>query len=289
MTPLAWFLLAVAAIVVGISKTSISGLGAVAVALFALVLPAKESTAAVLLLLITGDIVAVALYRRQADWAQLRRLLPAVVPGIVLGAVFLGLVSDRVLLVSIGLLVLAAVALQIGLQAHQAPRPVASGPLPPPLEPPMQAPEPGDSSGREAEAPGEPPAAHVVPENPRRSRPWAAWAAGLAAGFTTMVANSGGAVMALYLLAIKADKARFVATGAWFFLIVNVSKVPFSAGLGLIRADTLRLLLLLIPVVLVGTWVGSRFLRSLSQRAFEWLTILASAASGVTLIVKGLV
>jgi uncharacterized membrane protein YfcA len=283
MTPIDWLTLALAAIVVGVSKTSIGGLGTVAVALFALVLPAKESTAAVLLLLIVGDIVAVSLYRRQADWDQLRRLLPAVVPGIIVGAIFLGLVSDRVLLVSIGLLVLIAVGLQLTLRWHQTKRVAAvrrpegpTGQTAASGAPEVAAPALAATGGAAAERPAPP------------VNRWAAVAAGLAAGFTTMVANAAGAVMSLYLLAIKADKVRFVATGAWFFLLVNVSKVPFSVGLGLIHLRTLGSLATLIPVVLLGTWLGGRFLRSLSQHSFEGLTILASAASGLVLVIKGL-
>lgn len=64
-----WLPLIVAALIIGIAKTSFGGLGSVAVALMALVMPTKESTAAALLLLITGDIVAVLRYRSNADWA----------------------------------------------------------------------------------------------------------------------------------------------------------------------------------------------------------------------------
>ena len=78
-------LLGAAALLIGISKTSVGGLAAIAVAVFASVMPAKESTAAVLLLLLTGDVVAVARYRRGADWGLLRRLLPSVLPGLALG------------------------------------------------------------------------------------------------------------------------------------------------------------------------------------------------------------
>jgi hypothetical protein len=67
----------------------------------------------------------------------------------------------------------------------------------------------------------------------RAEHPLVAVAAGVAAGFTTMTANAAGAVMTLYLLAMRVEKLRFIGTSAWFFLIVNVSKVPFSAGLGL--------------------------------------------------------
>ena len=71
-----WLPLIVAALIIGIAKTSFGGLGSVAVALMALVMPTKESTAAALLLLITGDIVAVLRYRSNADWGMLRSLLP---------------------------------------------------------------------------------------------------------------------------------------------------------------------------------------------------------------------
>ncbi|HNV10124.1 MAG TPA: sulfite exporter TauE/SafE family protein, partial [Propionibacteriaceae bacterium] len=97
-----WLWMALAALVVGISKTSVGGLGAIAVAIFALVMPAKESTAAVLLLLIVGDVVAVLRYRRHADWKLLLSLLPWVLPGLALGAWFLGRVDDQVLRKSIG-------------------------------------------------------------------------------------------------------------------------------------------------------------------------------------------
>ena len=101
---LSGLLLIVAALVVGISKTSVSGFGSFAVAAFALVMPAKESTAAVLLLLIIGDIVAVLRYRKHCNWALLRRLLPSVLPGVALGAWVLSVISDVVLKRGIGVL-----------------------------------------------------------------------------------------------------------------------------------------------------------------------------------------
>jgi uncharacterized membrane protein YfcA len=109
-------LLVVAALVVGYSKTSIGGLGSIAIAIFANVMPARESTAAILLLLITGDVVAVWKYRQHADWALLRRLVPSVLPGLALGAAFLAVVDDTVLRRSIGVLLLAMAALQLLLQ-----------------------------------------------------------------------------------------------------------------------------------------------------------------------------
>ncbi len=113
---LAWLLLGLAALCIGFAKTAIGGLGSVAVAIFATVLPTRGSTGAILLLLIVGDVVAVWHYRRDADLAMLRRLLPSVLPGLVLGAVFLALVDDAVLRRSIGVLLLVMAGLQIALR-----------------------------------------------------------------------------------------------------------------------------------------------------------------------------
>ena len=109
-------LLVVAALVIGYSKTSIGGLSSISIAIFANLMPAGESTAAILLLLITGDLVAVWHYRQHADWSLLRRLVPSVLPGLALGAAFLAVVDDTVLRRSIGVLLLVMAALQLVLQ-----------------------------------------------------------------------------------------------------------------------------------------------------------------------------
>ena len=62
-----WCLLVVAAIAVGIAKTALPGAATLAVALFAAVLPARASTGALLILLLVGDVVAIAAYRHDAD------------------------------------------------------------------------------------------------------------------------------------------------------------------------------------------------------------------------------
>ena len=73
LTVWAWLWLALGAMLIGFAKTAIGGVGAGAVVIFALVLPARESTGAVLPLLLFGDLVAVTYSRRHADWAILWR------------------------------------------------------------------------------------------------------------------------------------------------------------------------------------------------------------------------
>ncbi|MGC0249657.1 sulfite exporter TauE/SafE family protein [Pseudactinotalea sp. Z1748] len=256
---LGWIVLGVAALAVGIAKTSIGGLGALAVAGFALFIPARESTAAVLLVLIIGDLVAVALYRRSADWAMLRRLLPAVLPGIGAGALIMAFIDDRTMTLLIAACILVALAIQIVMRRRQA------------------------------HVPAQAPYSEAAPTLGSTPNLGATLGTGFAAGFTTMVANAAGPVMALYLLAVRADKMRFVGTMAWYFLIVNVAKVPFSIGLGLMTTTTLWLTLALAPAVLAGTWMGRTFLRRLPQHRFETLTLGASLLAGVVLLARGLI
>lgn len=67
LTTLTWGVLALAAALTGLAKTAIPGLASVAAALFALVLPAKESTGVMLALLLIGDAIALWAYRRDAN------------------------------------------------------------------------------------------------------------------------------------------------------------------------------------------------------------------------------
>jgi len=239
-------LMALAAGIIGYSKTALGGLAVIAVAIFATVLPAKESTAAILAILIVGDVIACWHYRHDADWSLIKRLLPAVVPGLVVGALFLRAVDDSTLRRTIGGVLLVLVLLQLWVKWRS-----------------------------DADT------ASTVHE--RRA---ASWGAGSGVGFATMTANAAGAVMTLYLSASGIDKRRFVGTNAWFFLIVNLAKVPFSIALGLMHpVDAVRAVVLA-PLVLLGGLLGYATVTRISQRRFDLAVLAASAlAAGALLLV----
>ncbi|MDT0267051.1 sulfite exporter TauE/SafE family protein [Streptomyces sp. DSM 44915] len=233
-------LLAVAAVLVGVAKTAIGGVASITVALFATALPAKESSGALLPLLIVGDLLAVAAYRRHADWSALLRLFPSVAAGILAGTWFVSRVDDTVMRRTIGGVLLFVVLVHLWQRRRR-----------------------GESK---------PPAVLF----------------GLLAGFTTMVANAGGAVMAVYLLAAGFPMLTFLGTAAWFFLIVNLFKVPFSAGLGLITVESLGLNALLIPGVLLGALLGRLLIRWLQksdrQQLFQQLILGFTVVSALNLL-----
>lgn len=115
------------------------------------------------------------------------------------------------------------------------------------------------------------------------SRPFA-WTIGLIAGVTTMLANAAGPIFTIYALAVALPKFELVATTAWFFLIVNLIKVPFSARLGLITADTLVLNAALVPAVFVGIAAGRWLTRRVPQQQFNAILLMFAAIGALRLV-----
>lgn len=239
-----WLWLAVAAALVGLAKTAISSIGSVAVVIFAAVLPARESTGAILPLLLAGDVVAIATYRRHADWGVLARLLPGVLPGLLLGVWLLTVLDDDLMRYVIGLTLLV----MTGVQLVQRARPAAAAVRPRPL---------GVTT----------------------------LGVGAVAGFATMTANAAGPVTTIYLIMAGLPMRRMLGTAAWFYLVVNLAKVPFSAGLGLLTRESLVADALLVPAMMLGAAAGVLLVGRLRQREFEVVALAFSAVAATLLLI----
>ena len=111
------------------------------------------------------------------------------------------------------------------------------------------------------------------------------WFIGITAGLVTMLANAAGPVMAIYLLAHRFEKGSYLGIFSRFFLFMNLFKVPFSANIGLINADSLMTNLTLLPAVVIGVLIGWPSVKLLSQRTFEWLILVFAFAAALKLIV----
>ncbi|MEU6769942.1 sulfite exporter TauE/SafE family protein [Streptomyces sp. NPDC046759] len=241
--------LACAALLVGFSKTAVSGANTVSLAVFAAVLPARASTGILLPVLIAGDVLAVLTYRRHAHWPTLWRLFPAVAAGVVLGTLFLMWADDGIVRTSIGAILLLMAGVTVG--------------------------------RRRRTGAGAAPDAVTTRAGRAKARSY-----GVLGGFTTMVANAGGPVMSMYLLSAGFRKLGFLGTSAFFFLVVNVSKLPFSAALGLIDGRSLLLDTALAVFVVPGALFGKWAVHRINQRLFEQLVIAATIVGGVQLLLR---
>jgi uncharacterized membrane protein YfcA len=232
-----WGLAILGALLIGISKTGITGLSLLFVAMFAAIMPAKQSTGVVLPLLITADIIAVILYRRHASWSHIWRLVPWAAAGVIVGFIALGRMNDHQARVAIGTIIVALAVLHLVRRARSA----SAEPV------------------------------HA---------PWFAWVMGILAGFTSLVSNAGGPLMVIYLLAMRLPKMEYMGTGAVFFLMMNLFKFPFMAGLGLINRESLMLNLMLLPAVLAGAALGRWLLGRINQRVFENVALALTFVAG---------
>ena len=55
---------------------------------------------------------------------------------------------------------------------------------------------------------------------------------------------------------------------------MNLTKLPISIGLGIVRAETALLAAVLAPVVLLGTWIGRLTIKKIEQATFDRLVTI---------------
>lgn len=237
-----WALAGFGALLIGLSKTGIGGLGMLFVAIFAGLMPAKQSSGFVLPMLVFADVVAVVAYRRHARWRFLWRLFPWTALGVVLGYFAMARIDDRTAKLLVGVIVCGMVAVHVL---------------------------------RRGRAKGGAEAGHGW---------WFAPTVGVLAGFTTLIANAAGPLMAIYLLAMRLPKMEYMGTGAVYFLLMNAFKVPFMARLGLIDGASFTANLWLLPAVIAGAFMGRAVLHRINQTWFENLALALAVTAGLNLL-----
>ncbi|MEI6389026.1 MAG: sulfite exporter TauE/SafE family protein, partial [Spirochaetota bacterium] len=215
----------IAALLAGISRTGIPGLGMLLVPLVALVMPAMTSMGFLLLIFVAADLMSVTYLRRRVAWNRLFRILPWTVAGVVLGYLAMNFVTEAIFKPLVGWMILAVVGLDLLRR-------------------------------------------RVGLEFALESRKFAA-AAGILAGIFTMMANAAGPIMTIYLLSMNLPKEEFIGTSAYFYCIINLVKVPLSVALGLITWESLKVDLMLVPLIALGCFAGVFIIKGVSQRFFN--------------------
>jgi uncharacterized membrane protein YfcA len=114
---------------------------------------------------------------------------------------------------------------------------------------------------------------------------WFALLMGLLGGITTMIGNLAGSVMALYLLSMRLPKNEYIGTAAWFFLAINLFKVPFHIfGWQSIDMNSFLLNLLCLPFIAVGAWSGIWIVKRIPERYYRWLVIGMTGAAALLML-----
>ncbi len=230
-----------AAFITGFSKTSVGGMGILAVLLMALAIPGKGSPGVLLPMLIMADVFAVLYYRRDADWKILFKILPITAIGIIIGFFVVDFIPQVLFEKVLGTIIMTMLALSIILEKKQS-----------------QISKPNNIIFTVF--------------------------VGIAAGISTMIANAAGPIFGVYFLQLGLPKKEFVGTRSWLFLILNIFKIPFSAGLGLISIESLKIDFMFLPAILLGAFVGYKVLKLINLEVFKWLIRTAVVIAAVRLL-----
>jgi len=127
------------------------------------------------------------------------------------------------------------------------------------------------------------------------ARQWQAidtkWAipAGLFGGVFSALFGTGGPIYIVYLSARIEDKAALRATASIVVAISVWIRLALFIGTGLLLDATLvALVVVLLPVMVLGLWLGNRLHHALSGRGVLRLIAALLMANGVALIVRAI-
>lgn len=247
---LAVVVVAVCAVLYGVSKTAMPVAGVVAGTVLAGVLGPAQATGFVVPLLILGDLIGLAFYRSHADWRVIIRVIPGVLVGFVLTALMFVFVPPAGVARIVGVLILISLSLELRRRVL----------------------------ARRQENAGAPhkPDHHIVTAM-----------YGALAGMTTMGANAGGTAMSIYLIRLRVPMLAFMGTSAWFFFILNMCKVPFVLGLGYLTWDSLQTDVWFTLPLVAGALLGAFVFRRMTPEWFIRIALGLSGLAAVWLIIVG--
>ena len=109
---------------------------------------------------------------------------------------------------------------------------------------------------------------------------------GFLGGFITMIGNAAGPIMSIYFLSMGFDKNKFIGTAAWFFLFVNLLKVPMHVFIWkTIDLNILLFDLSLFPFILVGAVTGVWIVKKIPERPYKIFVIVSVILSTFNLFI----
>ena len=125
-----------------------------------------------------------------------------------------------------------------------------------------------------------------LPDTPP-SRGWGGFWGG-AAGLTSFISHTGGPPFQIYTLPLGMSPTVSSATTAFFFAIVNTSKLIPYYFLGTLSVNNLELSAALIPFGLIGVGVGVYLVRRISTKAFYTIAYVLILLLGIKILYDGI-
>jgi len=241
-----WLLAILCALMIGMSKTGVNGLGTLVVPLMAFIFGGMPSSGLVLPMLIMADIFGVVYYHRSTQWKTVFKVLPWAFVGIFGGLIVGKNISALQFKQLIGVLVILSLMVMIWLELRKKKK------------------------------------NEIVPH-----KIWFTIPFGIMGGFSTMIGNAAGPIMSVYLLSKNLPKKVYIGTAAWFFFIVNLSKLPLQIwGWNNITNKTITFNFILLPAIALGAFFGIKIVKIIPEKAYRWFVVVATFISALALLIN---
>ncbi|MNI89517.1 Sulfite exporter TauE/SafE [compost metagenome] len=101
-----------------------------------------------------------------------------------------------------------------------------------------------------------------------------------------MIGNAAGPVFSVYLLARGFKKDGFMGTTAWFFFIINLTKVPLQVVFWHnIPFNTIFLAIIMVPAIAIGAVLGVKVIKRLNEKLFHSTILVVTAIAAIKLLI----
>ena len=87
-------------------------------------------------------------------------------------------------------------------------------------------------------------------------------------GFSSFISLTGGIPIQVYMLPMGIHRFFFIGTLSWYFLLINIAKLPFFFDLNLFTHGSLSASALLLPIIPVGVLFGKWLVQRMDDRLF---------------------
>ncbi len=257
LTAVHWLLLNLTAFMYGFNRTGIVGSAIVCTPLMLMFFSPGTVLGVFMPLLVTADLVTIALLRKDVLRRHVLRAFPWAVFGVVVGwqiarvALEMG-GADQTLMRKL-IAVILIVLLLFGNLVRRYPAMITP---------------------------------KAALEGDHRPRTWFTACMGTMAGVTTMLANNGGPAWVAYLNTLGMSVREYLATAAWLYFIQNLSKIPFAINLGFITRETFAINVFLIPALIAGLVIGKTVSGRISKRVFMGATQILAFIGALYLLIR---
>ncbi len=242
LAPIEFSLVILSAILIGSTKTGVTGAGLITIPIMALIFGGKASTGIVLPMLCFADIFALKYYHQHADLKYVFRPMPWVIIGILVALCVGNNISDKLFKQLIAIIIILCIVFLLWNEINN--------------------------------------------KQFYFSQNWLFTVVlGIVGGFATMIGNAAGPIMAVYLLSMRLPKNSYIATGVWFFFIINLLKVPLHIFFWeTITFQTFLFDITMIPFLAIGAFLGVKLVKVFSEKAYRNFIIITVIISSLRLL-----